>query len=174
MNRKAHRVSVAIMLTASTMTAYGPDDLKQIGTHPNRQCAVCDHNLPQDGCPHKRPINPAMCWTNGGQGVNQCPGQTQQNCGGETRFHDVRNDFPQGEGDNGSANCITDNTGGPTAQPMWAAHTYVTSPAANCYRTVECQWNPSTSKCEIKPGSEGPWFDLPKRRSNPCSDCIIP
>lgn len=177
MNRTTHHVCVAVILTVLAITAYAPDDLKQRNNNEGvRWCEPCSHDTetPPGGCPHRQPRTPGMCWTNGGQGVRQCPEQTTETaCVASTpQAYEVKNDFPQTEGDNASSVCITDTTGGPTAQSMWIAHTYVVAPAANCYRTVQCQWNSTSRKCEIKAGSEGPWVDLPKRNANPCSPCL--
>lgn len=107
---------------------------------------------------------------NGGQGVLQCPGQTQQACESTNQFYQVLSDFPQSEGDNSASNCLQQEESGEyTYYEMWAAHTYVTSPAANCYRTVECLWK--NNECIVKPESEGPWYSLPKKTTNPCDEC---
>lgn len=166
---KRHAASVLILMTGA-MVAYGPpEDLIQL-SNPWR-CHPCNHNTeePPGGCPHRRPINKGMCWTNGGQGVNLCPGQSEAACGSTNQFYDVK-DFFLAEADNTSTSCWTESSGIPTPQyTRWAAHTYITSPPGQCYRTVQCEWN--SNQCIIKPNSEGPWYMLPERRSNPCSTC---
>ena len=156
-------VGISMTLMAGAINVYGPDDWIKTGDG----CVLCIHIGGE--CTHKRAINPGMCWTNGGQGAPQCPGQTETACQSSVQFYDVKDGFPQGEADDSSGLCVSQNSGEYTYHSMWTQHTYITSPAAPCYRTVECQWVTSSAKCEIKPGSEGPWFYLPKRTSNPCS-----
>lgn len=167
MKHTALHVGIAMTLMVSAITVYGPDDWIQTGAG----CVLCSHTGGE--CTHKRATNAGMCWTNGGRGTPQCSHQeTQTACQSSEQFYVVMDNFPQGEADNASGLCNHENSGVYTYYPMWTEHTYITSPGTPCYRTVECQWVSTSNKCEVKPGSEGPWFSLPRKTTNPCSPCL--
>ena len=163
----ALHVGIVMILMAGVINVYGPDDWIQTGAG----CVLCIHIGGE--CTHKRAINPGMCWTNGGQGAPQCPGQeTQSACLSSEQFYQVMDNFPQGEADNASGLCVSQNSGEYTYHSMWTQHTYITSPADACYRTVKCTWDSTQQKCIIDPDHLGPWFTLPKKTQNACSRCM--
>ena len=44
----------------------------------------------------------------------------------------------------------------------YAEHHNCNSELSDCYRSVRCKWNPSTSKCEIDPASTQEWYKTAK------------
>lgn len=123
------------------------------------QCSPFWHD-----CAHRKPFNPGMCKT----GLQLCAGtQNPYTCeDSNISYYEVKQDFPQGTIENSTMTCVQ-QVGGTGQFQIWAEHTQVVSPAAQCYVLVRCRWDAQTRKC-VRAEYISAWYYEPKLQAVPC------
>ena len=149
------------MFCLSGSKLYAPDDRKG-----DPLCTSCSH-----ACLHKYPCNLSRC--PGAPVGPECIGQDAANCpAGGTQYYTVMWDFPIAECDDITTTCIDSTPSASHTYSVYASHTKIDSPPANCYRTAICRWDTESEPEVCVIHSAGPIVNAGKKTASVCPPCL--